>query len=67
MNEDYFCQLLDGQREGLGQLIDVDFNYYVGFFKQGYFEGYGKMWYSNKEFYEGEWKNGMRHGQGTLV
>ena len=38
---------------------------YVGEFKDGKFNGYGKLTWSDGKKYVGEWKNGKRNGQGT--
>mgnify|MGYP000353734854 CR=1 FL=1 len=38
----------------------------VLFLKEEYADGQGKYTYPNGESYEGEWKNGKRHGKGIL-
>jgi len=48
---------------------------YVGYFKEGKFDGKGKMYYKNIFFpdsyeqeatYKGQWKHGRKHGEGKM-
>ena len=39
----------------------------VLFLKEEYADGQGKYFYSDGGSYEGEWKNGKRHGKGLLT
>ena len=39
---------------------------YEGEMKDNKRDGYGKLIFENGIYYIGQWKNGMRHGQGTL-
>ena len=39
----------------------------VLFFREEYADGHGKYFYSDGASYEGEWKNGKRHGKGLLT
>ena len=39
----------------------------VLFLKEAYADGQGKYSYSDGASYEGEWKNGKRHGKGILT
>ena len=39
---------------------------YEGGFIDNKFEGYGKYYYLNDEYYEGQFKNGLRNGKGIL-
>ena len=45
--------------------IRPDGENYVGEFKNGKFNGHGKLTWSDGKKYVGEWKNGKRNGQGT--
>ena len=29
-------------------------------------EGFGKYYYTNGDYYEGQWKNGYKHGKGKV-
>lgn len=37
---------------------------YFGALVEGVREGEGKLQWTNGDFYEGDFKNGLRHGQG---
>ena len=39
---------------------------YTGDFKNGYPEGFGKYVWENGDWYEGQWKKGLRDGQGIM-
>ena len=39
---------------------------YEGDFVNGKFEGYGKCIFKTDYYYVGQWKDGFRHGKGTL-
>ena len=39
---------------------------YDGDFANGVFEGYGKFYEENGEYYIGQFKNSLRHGKGTI-
>jgi hypothetical protein len=51
-----------GLADGSGEAIGVDF--YKGEFVKGLPEGEGTYLWSNGAVYIGEWKNGLRHGNG---
>jgi len=57
-----FC--LD-KREGKGRFCFHNGNVYEGEFTDGVFEGFGKYTFEDG-YYEGEWKDGRYHGDGTL-
>jgi hypothetical protein len=38
---------------------------YEGSFVKGTLEGYGKLVHSNGDYYDGTWKNGLKHGYGV--
>jgi len=40
---------------------------YTGVFDQGRQTGDGRMEYANHDIYDGQWKNGIRHGQGKMI
>ncbi len=40
---------------------------YKGQFKDGLFDGYGKMTYTDGGSYEGDFKAGERHGKGIFL
>ena len=50
--------------DGNGNAIGEDT--YVGEFKGGYPDGKGKYIWKNGDWYEGEWKKGLREGQGIM-
>jgi len=55
-------------KEGLGLLIETDTDYiYYGNFKDDHKNGYGKMIWSDKNYYEGEWKDDEMHGKGKYT
>ena len=43
-----------------------DGSLYIGEIADSLFNGYGKMIYADSTVYQGEWENGMWHGQGEL-
>lgn len=45
--------------------IETDGSYYIGDFKNGLMEGYGKMKRSDRFHYDGYWKNNVPHGKGV--
>lgn len=52
--------------EGKGRMEYKDGRVFVGEYKQGDMVK-GKMTYMGNSFYEGRWRNGMRHGNGKFV
>ena len=45
-----------------------DGNTYIGTFNKGLFDGFGTISsLDNKYLYEGEWKDGLKHGNGQLI
>jgi hypothetical protein len=48
-------------------IIKKDYNYEGSYDKYGLFEGQGKLRYSGKELYNGNWKNGNMHGHGIMT
>lgn len=53
-----------GLANGKGEAIGKDS--YNGRFSEGLPDGKGIYTWSNGDVYDGEWKNGLRHGEGTL-
>ena len=56
----YFGQLKDDKREGLGQMVNQDGDFFVGNWKNDQKKGFGKINYANLDFYEGEWNKNKR-------
>ena len=55
-------------QNGLGKLlVRASGNSYAGGFKNGKFNGKGKMVYGNGMGYEGDWIDGLRHGYGKMT
>jgi hypothetical protein len=57
-------------RHGFGKFIygkNQNADWYEGEFINGRREGKGRFVFGNGSVYEGEWKKGVYHGQGTLV
>jgi hypothetical protein len=44
---------------------DLNANRYSGGFKNGFYEGYGEIFFNNGDFYRGNWKEGNFHGKGA--
>jgi hypothetical protein len=40
---------------------------FTGVFKDGVRTGYGRLEWSNGEYYEGEFRDGLRHGKGNVI
>ena len=53
-------QMIEGKKDGLGQILYENLNFYVGRFKKGLREGHGMMFYANGELSEGMWKADKR-------
>ena len=53
------------EANGFGRLIKDD-GYFVGTFEQSEFQGFGKFIFNHGGRYEGEYKDNLRHGWGTL-
>ena len=66
----YKGQILDQQEYGKGIIIyqnnKNDFCLYAGDFVKGKFEGNGRYFYENGDRYDGQWKNGIKHGIETI-
>ncbi|RZC33720.1 radial spoke head 10 -like B-like [Asbolus verrucosus] len=59
---------VDGFPTGQGEMTLPDLSNYKGGFNQGLFEGDGFLnIVSTPTFYSGQWKHGMKHGQGWLL
>ena len=48
-------------------MIYPDGHRYVGHFRNGTFDGMGRMTYPDGKVYEGEYKEGAMHGHGTFT
>ena len=57
---------VNGEKEGLGVLIDKDGNKYIGGWKEDKFHGYGRLISKNGDYYEGEWIEGVIEGNGKF-
>ena len=55
-----------GKMNGSGVAIFSDGSRYEGYFKNGYYHGYGE-WTRANESYKGGWKDGKKHGFGIMV
>ncbi len=53
-------------RNGIGVRLNEAGQKYVGYFRRGQPSGKGVCYYPNGQRYDGQWKNGLRHGNGTL-
>jgi hypothetical protein len=67
----YEGQLLNDKKHGFGKLKFArdDFkgrDYYIGLFKDGKFNGNGKLVWKHGDVYEGEFMNDFRSGNGTI-
>lgn len=62
---DYYGEFKNDLFNGKGTLITSEFNY-VGNFKDGKKEGFGKITFENNDSYEGEFLADDFHGQGTF-
>ena len=54
-----------GKAHGEGKAVGTDT--YVGEFKKGLPEGFGKYTWADGHFYEGEWGKGVKEGEGKMV
>lgn len=62
----YLGEMLDGYKDGRGDMNWSDGSYYTGEWKHGLYHGKGR--YHRREYtYEGEWLEGEYHGQGRLT
>ena len=62
----YFGQVVNGLKEGKGNMIYSNGDRYDGFFKNDFKEGKGILYYNNGNRYEGEFKNGFKEGKGIM-
>lgn len=62
----YTAKFLNNIPEGNTVIQYDDGAKYVGSLHNGFFDGYGKMNYKGGLIYEGEWKQGYRHGKGIF-
>ncbi len=67
---------VDGRLDGFGVIILIHFNHefdeacgssYIGNFKLGKRDGFGKMRYCDGSSYTGHYRKGKRHGEGLLI
>lgn len=62
----YAGEHVNGSIFGFGRQYDKNqILIYEGMFEYSFYNGYGKIFYSNGDKYEGEFLNGMRHGKGV--
>lgn len=67
MRSKYKGNVLNGKPNGEGIKLYVNGDYYEGEWKNGVFDGKGKLVCpSTRMVYEGEWKNGVPHGHGNF-
>ena len=64
---EYYGQLSNHKRHGLGELKYNDGAVYKGEFQSGYRHGYGKYTWADGREYEGEWKDNQYHGFGKYT
>ena len=58
----------DDTQCSIGKMKYANGDEYVGSFGDNYErDGHGRMCYSDRSIYLGEWKHGKRHGQGKFV
>jgi hypothetical protein len=58
--------IISNLREGFGQTIRSDGDYFEGFFKNNKANGICKDFYDNR-YYDGEMKDGLKGGEGKLI
>lgn len=58
-----------GQKHGMGQLTMSDGSFYIGEFQRDLFNGKGQLKYgpNQSEFYNGNFKNGLKDGMGSYI
>ena len=66
-NSVYNGKVINGVKDGFGQLKFEDGTIYEGEFKEDKFEGKGKIIFSNGREYEGEFKNNKMDGNGIFT
>ena len=66
-NSVYNGNVVNGVKEGYGELKFEDGTIYKGDFKEDKFEGKGKIIFSNGREYEGEFKNNKMDGSGVFT
>jgi hypothetical protein len=54
-----------GKADGIVKAVGEDS--YVGSFRSGYLNGNGKYVWKNGNYYEGDWKSGLRDGKGVMI
>jgi hypothetical protein len=58
----------ENQRHGRGAYVWAEGTYYVGYWEKGIKEKFGRYFYKNNfMFYEGDFVNGLKHGNGTQL
>lgn len=65
LDGDYEGKCKKGLAHGKGVARGIDT--YTGTFRKGVPHGKGKYEWSTGEFYEGDWKNGLRDGEGVYI
>lgn len=59
---------VNGLKEGAGQeTYGNGIRSYIGFFKDGKYNGSGQLKESDGSLYRGEFKDGLKDGQGNLI
>lgn len=61
----YKGQWIGNQRDGRGEEVNLEEKtYYIGEFKEDKKDGYGRIVMDNGIVYEGDWQEGVAHGEG---
>ncbi|MEP2935918.1 MAG: hypothetical protein ABJM06_14095 [Gilvibacter sp.] len=64
-NGDTYVGFFKGGTMSIGTYSFADGSKYSGQFNtQGQFDGMGRFWFANDDYYGGEWSNGKYHGRG---
>ena len=63
----YSGEWYNDKPEGYGHTLDLEGDGYIGYLKNGFPNGKGKIYKKNNLIYEGEFVNGYYEGIGKLV
>jgi len=66
-NSVYFGNWINGKRDGLGKMIEMDGTTYYGWWEDDVRSGIGQATFKDGTIYDGNWKSNKKHGKGVMI
>ena len=61
------CGRFEANLSSNGEIENPDGSKYEGYFEKNKKSGFGKYYYNQNKYYEGQWLAGKQHGKGKIV